>query len=129
MKDIVYSLITRINNDDLPLKETEKRFALYALSQAFCGPSLMVCVVPLKDCFYFLCDGKEDIEELREKIKKLFSAFVVDIPVISKKTSYLTLLEKVTIQTTGLRLKFNRKYVESWLKFKDEEDKKEFADI
>lgn len=121
MNSLAYRFLDRIKYHSLPLNADEQNLILYALAHCFSLRKEIVCKLPLRDGFYFLCNGEENLDEFSQKTDKLFKVFSVKVE--DKHTSIqFNLLNRVRVTSSKLILGFNSKNVELWLKCKEDED-------
>ena len=120
MEDIFYRFLQGIKKNYLPLNDNEKRFVIYALGHASIYKSELRCGFPVKDVFYFLCNGVKNTAELSKKIDDVFKAFYV---VLSHdgKIRHINLLNSVTFDLENILLVFNLHQIELWLLQKENE--------
>lgn len=129
MENIFYLFLRDLKRNDLPLNENEKNFVLYALVHS--GTRIreddIFCRVPLKDSFHILCNGAENMDELREKIDNIFCAFHF---VLDNKNGirYFNLLDRVSINSEKIYLIFNLKHIDLWVNHNESEAQKSLED-
>ena len=122
MKNIYYNIIQAIRHNYLSLNENQKNFILYALSHSHIHKNEIYCSFSINEGYYFLCNNKSDPETLNSEMKKFFNIFSISY-IDNRRTVLLQLVNRISVDSTKIRVIFDLYQVRMWLTYKEVEIK------